>query len=63
MVRENLQQYTNGGSIKTKWRNIKEDFWMIMSKLLFLYNHKKLNKENVTDVINKSEDLWSLTGA
>ena len=32
---------------------------MIMSKLLVLYKYKKLNKENVTDVINKTKNLLS----
>ena len=32
---------------------------MIMSKLPVLYKHKKYNKENVMDVINKIEDLLS----
>lgn len=32
---------------------------MIMSKLTVLCKHKRLNKENVTDVLNKTEDpLW-----
>ena len=32
---------------------------MIMSKLPVLYEHKIKNKENVMDVINKTEDLLS----
>ena len=32
---------------------------MIMSKLPVLYKHKIKNKENVMDVINKTEDLLS----
>ena len=51
--------YTNGVSNKPQRRNIKDDFFMIMSKLPVLYKHKKYNKENVMDVINKIEDLLS----
>ena len=32
---------------------------MIMSKLPISYKHKKQNKECVTDVTNKTEDLLS----
>ena len=47
MVREKRQQYTNGGSIKTKWRNIKEDFLMIMSKLpVFIQSQKIKQRES-----------------
>ena len=30
---------------------------MIMLKLPISYKHKKWNKENITDVTNKTEDL------
>ena len=38
-------------------RNIKEHFLMIMSKLSVSYKHKKQNKENVVNVINKTIEL------
>ena len=40
MREEEIQHYPNEGSNKSKQRNIKEDFLMIMSKLPILQKHK-----------------------